>query len=91
MNGRPDGRARLGPFVVYVLLFLKDGIKYIGYTGFFSKRMREHIRGKSQYTSRKGNFKLVYTEIFRIKSEAKKRELYLKTRTGRRFLDEILD
>ena len=86
MNGRPDGRARLMQCVVYILWFIKDGSKYIGYTGDFSRRMSNHIHGRSQYTSRKGPFKLIYVELFTLKREAKAKEKFLKSRKGRNYL-----
>ncbi len=91
MNGRPDGRARPEKYFVYILWFIKDHTKYIGYTGDFHRRIKDHLNGKGQYTSRKGAFKLVYVELFNRKKEAKAKEKYLKSREGRRYLKSKLD
>lgn len=82
----PDGRARPGKYFVYILWFVKDRTKYIGYTGDLHRRIKEHLKGKGQYTSRKGVFKLVYVEVFDTKREAKAKEKYFKSRVGRRYL-----
>ena len=88
MGGRPDGRAREARYFVYVLWFMRDKTKYIGYTDNLIRRIKQHIDGQGKYTSRKGDFKLIYVEIFRSKKDAKRREKYLKSRSGRRYLDK---
>jgi len=88
MNGRPDGRARFKKYHVYVLWFVRDETKYIGYTEDLGRRIRQHLSGQGRYTSHKGRFKLIYVESYRLKKEAKQREKYLKSRSGRRYLDK---
>jgi putative endonuclease len=87
---RPDGRARRKVYYIYILWFVRDGTKYIGYTENLLRRVREHLKGKGKYTSGKGEFKLIYVERYDNKQEAKGREKYLKSRSGRRYLATIL-
>ncbi|MBI3290420.1 GIY-YIG nuclease family protein [Candidatus Microgenomates bacterium] len=73
-------------FWVYVLESIKDGDKYIGYTSKFNRRIEEHNEGKSFATKFRLPFKLIYVEGCLNMDDAKRRENYLKTTQGRRFL-----
>ncbi|OWY20725.1 excinuclease ABC subunit C [Sphingobacteriales bacterium UPWRP_1] len=67
---------------VYILQSEKDSSFYIGYTQDPQKRLEQHNRGKSTYTSRKLPWKIVYVETYDLKSEALKREKFLKKPTS---------
>lgn len=73
-------------FYVYILESLKDLKKYIGYTSNLKRRVEEHAKGKSFATKFRLPFKLVYFEGCLHSEDAKRRERYLKTTQGRRFL-----
>lgn len=73
-------------FYVYVLLSLKDGERYVGYTSNLRQRLNEHKAGKSFHTKARLPFKLIYFEGCLSQEDAKRRENYLKTTQGRRFL-----
>ena len=73
-------------FFVYVLESLKDREKYIGYTTNLKRRIEEHNQGKSFSTKFRLPFKLIYFEASLSSEDAKRRERYLKTTQGRRFL-----
>ncbi|MBI4049567.1 MAG: GIY-YIG nuclease family protein [Candidatus Doudnabacteria bacterium] len=73
-------------FYVYVLESLKDGDRYIGYTGRLKKRVEEHEKGLSFATKFRLPFKLIYFEGCTNQQDARRREDYLKTTQGRRFL-----
>ncbi|MCL5774884.1 MAG: GIY-YIG nuclease family protein [Patescibacteria group bacterium] len=73
-------------FYIYVLESIKDGSRYIGYTGNLKKRLEEHNKGKSVYTDIHKPYKLVYFEGCTNMQDAKRREGYLKTHQGRKFL-----
>ena len=78
-------------FTVYVLKSEKNGKRYVGYTGkSAAERLREHNTGSSTYTRQNCPFVLLYTEQYVEKREAMKRERYLKSGQGRRFLDETV-
>ncbi len=77
-------------FVVYVLKSLKDGNMYIGHTANMQKRFSAHQKGKVRSTKSRRPFELAYTEKYSTKSEAYKREMFLKTGIGRKFLREKL-
>jgi len=76
-------------YYVYILKCQADGSLYKGYTNDLERRLDEHNSGKSDYTSRKGPWELVYQESFETKEDAIKREKYFKTAAGRRFIKKI--
>lgn len=73
-------------FYVYVLESLKDNKRYIGYTNNLKKRIEEHNKGISFSTKFRKPFKLIYFEGCKNMEDAKRRENYLKTTQGARFL-----
>ncbi len=73
-------------FYVYVLESLKDGNRYIGYTNNLRKRIEEHKKCLSFATKHRLPFKLIYFEGCLNQDDAKRRENYLKSSQGRRFL-----
>src|SRR5262245_38419049 len=73
-------------FYVYVLESMKDNNMYIGYTNNLKKRIKEHQAGYNFSTEFRRPFKLIYFEGGLDQEDAKRREHYLKTTQGRRFL-----
>jgi len=65
-------------YYVYVIQSEKDGSTYIGYTEDLVKRIKEHNQGKTKSIKHKIPYKLIHTEEFNSKTEARKRELKLK-------------
>lgn len=62
----------------YILL-CSDGTLYCGYTNDLVKRVNTHNQGKgAKYTRQRIPVKLVYSEEFKTKSEALKREHQIK-------------
>ena len=65
-------------YYCYILL-CSDGTLYCGYTNDLVKRVNTHNRGKgAKYTRQRTPVKLVYSEEFKTKSEALKREHQIK-------------
>jgi len=73
-------------FCVYVLHSDKDAGLYIGYTGNLRERLTEHNAGAAFATSYRGPWKLIYYEAYREAADAKGREKFLKSGSGRKFL-----
>ena len=73
-------------FYVYVLESLQDRKTYTGYTNDLKRRLKEHRDGKTFSTKFRLPFKLIYFEACLSSTDAKRRENYLKTTQGRRFL-----
>lgn len=74
---------------VYVLQG-KNKRLYKGLTNNLDRRVQEHLRGKTKTTRYMNEIKLVHREKYSTFKEARKRELYLKSAAGRRFLKKIL-
>lgn len=63
---------------VYILK-CKDGTLYTGYTNNLERRIKAHNSGKgAKYTRCRLPVELVYSETYETKSEAMKREYYIK-------------
>lgn len=73
-------------FYVYVLESLRDGHRYIGFTNNLKKRIEEHENSKVFSTKSRLPIRLIYFEGCLDEIDAKRREHYLKTTQGRRFL-----
>ncbi|WP_051473879.1 GIY-YIG nuclease family protein [Aquimarina macrocephali] len=72
-------------YTVYIIQSLKDDSFYIGYSANIEERISKHNNGNSRYTSKKIPWRLVYTEEFSSKSDAIKRERFLKKQKNRNF------
>jgi len=75
---------------VYVLKSEKDNDFYTGYTKNLQKRIEEHNKGSVESTSHRRPLRLVYFEACHDSYDALKRERYLKTSWGKRYLKSRL-
>ena len=71
---------------VYVLQSLKDVKFYVGYTRNIKKRLEEHNSGRVRSTKERRPLKLIYWEGCLNRQDATKREKYLKTAWGKRYI-----
>jgi len=79
-------------YYIYVLKSLKTNRRYTGFTESDPRyRLKGHNSGSSQYTRNNRPFVLVYSESFNEEERARKRERFLKTGQGRRFLDKVIN
>lgn len=65
-------------YEVYIIQSEKDSSFYIGYSKNAENRLVDHNSGKSRYTSKKIPWKIVYVESFDNKTDALRREKFLK-------------
>ena len=77
-------------FTTYILQGEKNGQYYIGSTDDINQRLLKHNKGYSRYTKGKGPFKLAYTEKYNTRSEARKREYYLKSLKSRKVIEKLI-
>jgi putative endonuclease len=75
---------------VYVLRSHADGNFYVGYTNDLKRRFGEHQDGKVASTKGRLPVELVYYEACRTREDATKRENYLKTAWGKRYIKSRL-
>ncbi|TSA51024.1 GIY-YIG nuclease family protein [archaeon] len=77
-------------YYVYVLQSEADSKLYVGYTGDLRVRLRLHNAGRVKSTQARRPLKLVYYEACLNQEDALKREKYLKTAYGKRYLKNRL-
>ncbi len=78
-------------FTVYALYSTNYSKIYIGYTSNLEQRLRSHNELSSKgWTVKFRPWKLVYIEQFHSKKEAMKREIQLKSASGRKYIWSIL-
>ena len=77
-------------FYVYILQSELDGSFYIGYTSDMLQRLGKHNSSMSGYTSRKKPWRIVYSEKFQSKTEAIRRERFLKAQKNREFYLKLI-
>ena len=77
-------------YFVYILQSQRDFTYYIGYSKDPALRLIKHNNSKTGYTATKGPWKLVYTEEFITKSEAIKREKFLKRQKNTTFYKKLI-
>ena len=70
----------------YVLRFKSNGRLYYGYTNDLERRMKDHKSGSSDFTSKNGEFDLIFYEAYLNKTDAQNAEKYFKTGHGREIL-----
>jgi putative endonuclease len=73
----------------YVLRCADDRL-YVGSTRDLEKRIEAHQKGKVKTTKHRRPGKLIHAEKTANYSEARKRELYLKSGTGRDWLKSTI-
>ena len=76
----------LNMFYIYILQSQKNKRLYTGSTNSIIRRLKEHNSGNSKYTKLTRPLKLLYTEKFITRSEAIKREKFLKSGIGREWI-----
>ncbi len=75
---------------VYILKSLSADKTYVGSTTDIVRRLAEHNHGKSTFTKTFLPWELVHKEEFADLAEARKREKYFKTSSGRKVLKKLL-
>ena len=73
-------------FYTYVLQSKKNAIWYTGSTNDLRKRLKLHNDGKSTYTNKFRPWQVIYYEACTTESDARSRELFLKSGVGKRYL-----
>lgn len=78
-------------YFIYILRSLRNNKRYTGLTQKDPEiRLKEHNSGSNNYSRNNRPFVLLYSEKFSSFEQAQKRERFLKTGKGRRFLDRII-
>ena len=78
-------------FIIYVLKSNTTRKSYVGVTNDIKRRLKEHNSGKHFYTKRYLPWEIIHQEEFNNFKNARSRELFLKSTSGRRFLKKLFN
>lgn len=76
---------------LYILLSINGEKTYVGIAEDIERRLSEHNRGKCYFTHRHAPWKLVYSEKFSNRVEARYKKKFFKSTGGRRILKKIIN
>ncbi len=77
-------------YYVYILQSRKDKELYIGYTENLKNRFSLHINGKVTSTKNRRPLELIHYEAYKNQLDAEKREIFLKSGSGHKFIKKQL-
>ncbi|MEK9180232.1 MAG: GIY-YIG nuclease family protein [Patescibacteria group bacterium] len=73
-------------FYVYILKSLKSRKSYTGHTDNLKRRIVQHNSGLGAYSHKFAPWELIHRELFDSQEDAIKREKYLKSAVGRKWI-----
>jgi putative endonuclease len=76
-------------FYVYIIKLTNNRF-YTGSTHDLKRRFYEHLNGKVKSTKNLRPIELIHYEAYKLKSDAQRRERFLKTTEGKRLLRQQL-
>ena len=77
-------------FYLYILKSKKFSKTYVGISEDVERRLKEHNKGYSRFTSNYRPWGVIYREECQDRSSAMKRERYFKSAAGRKKIKNIL-
>jgi putative endonuclease len=77
-------------FFVYVLYSTETDRYYTGQTEDLGARMKSHEAGISPFTSTAKDWKLVYFEEYKNRTDAIKREIAIKKKKSRKYIEWLI-
>ena len=77
-------------FIVYILYSKSLDRYYTGHTANIQDRLLRHNNGRSKATKTGVPWIIVYTEMFNTKSGAYKRELDIKSKKSRSYIETLI-
>ena len=77
-------------FYVYVISSETKNYVYVGLTNSVERRLKEHNNGHNKTTKPYRPFKLILTEKFKTRLEARKREKYMKSGICKEYLKALI-
>ena len=80
-----------GTYYVYVIKSLRQNWIYVGMTEDIERRLEQHNRGWNVSTKSHAPFRLIFSETYSDNLGARKREKYLKSAAGKRFIRKYIE
>ncbi|MBI3004045.1 MAG: GIY-YIG nuclease family protein [Ignavibacteriales bacterium] len=87
LRRRIGGLIKAAMFWTYVLWSDKLGKRYVGPSSSIDERLQQHNAGMNKFTKGGRPWILMHREAFKSSTEARKRENFLKSGAGRKWLD----
>ena len=78
-------------YIIYILEGINSGRLYTGYTENLDARLQNHNSGKVKSTKAYRPYRIIHTESYSDKTSARKRELFLKSGQGRKWIKGHID
>jgi len=78
------------PYFVYIIYSLALDQYYIGHTENIQDRLFRHNNSGSKSTKKANDWRLVYTQQFDSKSAANQRELEIKRKKSRKYVEWLI-
>jgi len=77
-------------YYVYIIKATESESYYVGYTNNLSARLKQHNSGASFHTKKHESWELIFYAVFLKKIRAIEFETYLKSHSGRIFMQKRL-
>ena len=78
-------------YYLYIIESIVHKKLYTGFTDNLQSRLSKHNSGSVRSTKSFKPYKIIYTECFADKTSARKRELFLKSGQGRKWIKENIN
>ena len=78
-------------YTVYIIYSASINKYYVGYTENISLRLAQHNDGISSFTSKASDWVLKYTEEFSSRENAHQRELEIKRKKSRKYIEWLIN
>ncbi|MEJ8844481.1 GIY-YIG nuclease family protein [Lacibacter sp. H375] len=75
----------------YILFSVKLNKYYVGSTSDLERRLDDHNRGKEKFSSTGIPWELVYAEPFEELAMARRRELEIKKKMSRKYIESLIN
>jgi putative endonuclease len=77
-------------FFVYIIYSPIIDQYYVGHTDDLSDRFFRHINSGSKATKKVNDWQLVYKEMYENRSEAYRREMEIKKKKSRKYIERLI-
>ncbi len=78
------------PYYLYILYSPSGDVYYVGYTSDLERRLLSHLSHHKGFTGKFKDWEIVYTESYKSKSEAYKRERQIKKWKSRQMIEALI-
>ena len=79
------------PFYVYILYSSSLNQYYVGHTENLEDRILRHTNSGSKSTKKAADWEVKYTEVFESRSQAMRRELEIKNKKSRKYIEWLIN